>query len=110
MKSIFLLLLLFVFIISTSLGWRSQTTSASSSSSSSNRTTKKDTTKEHFNIGLIAPHTNFGKREYSRAINSAILMLQKSRDTKLNFLKDYEFKAGNVHFDMISLTPSPTSE
>lgn len=77
----------------------------------------KETTEEevddqtqHFNIGLIVPHTNFGKREYQRAIGSAVATLQKMRDTKLQFLRDYEFTAKNVHFDMILLTPSPTSE
>lgn len=65
---------------------------------------------EHFNIGLIVPHTNFGKREYQRAIGSAVQSLQKMRDTKLPFLRDVDFSAKNVHFDMILLTPSPTSE
>lgn len=66
--------------------------------------------KEEFNIGLIAPHTNFGKRDYLRAINVAIQTLNKMRGTKLPFLGDYAFSAANVHFDMMSLTPSPTSE
>lgn len=33
---------------------------------------KEDTTPQHFNIGLIVPHTNFGKREYQRAIRQVI--------------------------------------
>lgn len=66
--------------------------------------------KEEFNIGLIAPHTNFGKRDYLRAINVAIQTLNKLRGTKLSFLEDYAFSASNVHFDMMSLTPSPTSK
>lgn len=77
--------------------WRS---SSSSSKMSSNA--------NHLNIGLIAPHTNFGKREYIRAIGSAVQALQKPRGIKLTFLKDYVFQAANVHFDMMSLTPSPT--
>lgn len=60
------------------------------------------------NIGLIAPHTNFGKREYLRAINSAVQVLQKVRGTKLTFLKTHQFASSNIHFDMMSLTPSPT--
>ena len=70
----------------------------------------KKADKEEFNIGLIAPHTNFGKREYLKAINSAVFSLQKLKDTKLVFLKDFSFAAANVHFDMMSLTPSPTSK
>lgn len=66
--------------------------------------------KEEFNIGLIAPHTNFGKREYLRAINSAIQTLNKLRGTKLKFLEEFSFSSANVHFDMMSLTPSPTSK
>lgn len=65
---------------------------------------------DQLNIGLIAPHTNFGKRQYSQAITSAIFNLQKMRDTKLGFLQNYEFKTNNVHFDMMTLTPSPTSK
>ena len=60
------------------------------------------------NIGLIAPHTNFGRREYLRAINLAVQSLQKGRGLKLTFLKDHEFTTANIHFDMMSLTPSPT--
>lgn len=101
MKSIFLLWFMVAFAtITPSLQWRSQ---------SSAKGSKKDE-KEEFNIGLIAPHTNFGKREYLRAINSAILALQKMRGTKLGFLKDFSFSSTNVHFDMMSLTPSPTSK
>lgn len=77
-------------------------------SSGSSRKSAADTA-EQFNIGLIAPHTNFGKREYLRAINSAIANLQKLKSTKLKFLDKIAFSATNVHFDMMSLTPSPTS-
>uniref|UniRef100_A0A1A9ULP2 Uncharacterized protein n=1 Tax=Glossina austeni TaxID=7395 RepID=A0A1A9ULP2_GLOAU len=69
-------------------------------SSSSNR--------EQLYIGLIAPHTNFGKREYLRAIHSAVSGLNKTRGAKLTFLKDYQFEPRNIRFDMMSLTPSPT--
>lgn len=66
--------------------------------------------KEQLHVGLIAPHTNFGKREYLRAINSAVNGLNKIRGQKLSFLSNYEFTVSNVHFDMMSLTPSPTGE
>lgn len=66
--------------------------------------------KEQLNIGLIAPHTNFGKREYLRSINNAVTGLTKTRGAKLTFLKDYSFEQKNIHFDMMSLTPSPTGE
>ncbi|XP_017062954.1 glutamate receptor ionotropic, NMDA 2B isoform X2 [Drosophila eugracilis] len=65
--------------------------------------------KEQLNIGLIAPHTNFGKREYLRSINNAVTGLTKTRGAKLTFLKDYSFEQKNIHFDMMSLTPSPTA-
>uniref|UniRef100_A0A182IWF8 Uncharacterized protein n=1 Tax=Anopheles atroparvus TaxID=41427 RepID=A0A182IWF8_ANOAO len=65
---------------------------------------------EHqLNIGLLVPHTNFGRREYLRSINSAVQGLQKGRGSKLTFLKDHEFQTSNIHFDMMSLTPSPTA-
>ncbi|XP_034490735.1 uncharacterized protein LOC117794257 [Drosophila innubila] len=66
--------------------------------------------KEQLNIGLIAPHTNFGKREYLRSINNAVAGLTKTRGAKLTFLKDYSFEQKNIHFDMMSLTPSPTGD
>lgn len=63
---------------------------------------------EIFNIGIIAPHTNFGRREYLRAINSAIGTLQKTL-TKGN-ISMFTTQNTKIHFDMMSLTPSPTSE
>lgn len=122
MKSSFLLLLiLFISIFRNCSGWRSQTsTSSVSSTFSGDRIAKKEKSKptiaaaadagEQLNIGLLAPHTTFGKREYSKAFTSAIGNLQKMRDTKLGFLHNYEFKANNVHFNMIPLTPSPISK
>lgn len=65
-------------------------------------------TKEQLNVGLIAPHTNFGKREYLRAINNAVQSLPKTRGTKLTFLQHYIFDQKNVIQNMMSLTPSPT--
>lgn len=91
---------------------RLQSSSPKSTGSGSKKssTSHQSTEKEEFNIGLIAPHTNFGKREYLRAINSAIQTLNKLRGTKLKFLEEYSFSSSNVHFDMMSLTPSPTSK
>lgn len=100
----YLVMMLFASVISSTWQFRSK-----SSSSSSNIGSSKKSDKEEFNIGLIAPHTNFGKREYLRAINSAMSALNKLSSTKLGFLKEYSFTATNVHFDMMSLTPSPTS-
>lgn len=122
----------FVSIFATTLAWRSQTSSGSSGIQVGERigpkriggggisekerhkqehhAKKEENTQQHFNIGLIVPHTNFGKREYQRAISSAVSSLQKMRETKLPFLRDVDFTAKNVHFDMILLTPSPTSE
>ena len=50
-----------------------------------------------------------GKREYLRAINLAVTGLSKSRGQKLTFLKDYEFQPSNIHFESLTLNPSPTA-
>lgn len=50
-----------------------------------------------------------GKREYLRAINSAVTGLSKTRGQKLTFLKDYEFNPANIHFESLTLNPSPTA-
>lgn len=91
---------------------RLQSSSPKSSGSGSKKSSSVSAAaeKEEFNIGLIAPHTNFGKREYLRAINSALQTLNKLRGTKLKFLEEFSFSSANVHFDMMSLTPSPTSK
>lgn len=73
-------------------------------------TKSRSSKKQPLHVGLIAPHTNFGKREYLRAINSAVNGLAKGRGTKLTFLANYDFTVQNVHFDMMSLTPSPTGK
>lgn len=134
-------------LVGFSAGFRgnSQRGASSISSSQSNQ----------LNIGLIAPHTNFGeflhkfhstsavqlcnprfsrfvsifqlcnnkifirifipsfyclgKREYLRAINSAVTGLSKWRGQKLTFLKDYEFNPANIHFESLTLNPSPTA-
>lgn len=50
-----------------------------------------------------------GKREYLRAINLAVTGLSKTRGQKLTFLKDYEFNPANIHFESLTLNPSPTA-
>ncbi|GLV39529.1 NMDA receptor 2 [Carabus blaptoides fortunei] len=60
------------------------------------------------NIGLIVPHTNFGVREYTRAIHTAVTGLHKSRGPKFNFLKNFTFTPHNVHSVLMELTPTPT--
>lgn len=57
-------------------------------------------------LTTISPHT--GKREYLRAINSAVTGLGK-RGQKLTFLKDHEFSPTNIHFESLTLNPSPTA-
>lgn len=121
------ILLMFISVIGMTLAWRSQNQSGSSGiqvggpkrisggEKTRHQTTEhhkkpEEQTEQHFNIGLIVPHTNFGKREYQRAIGSAVQSLQKMRETKLPFLRDVDFSGKNVHFDMILLTPSPTSK
>lgn len=79
------------------------------SSSSSSRTAATNT-RNQLNVGLLVPHTNFGRRDYLRSINTAVMGLQKGRGPKLTFLKDHEFQTSNIHFDMMSLTPSPTGK
>lgn len=126
------LLIIFIPIIGVTLAWRSQSQSGSSGIQVGERggpkriggdrdkhksehhankqQQQKEDDEQYFNIGLIVPHTNFGKRKYQGNIGSAVASLQKMRDTKLPFLRDFDFTSKNVHFDMILLTPSPTSE
>jgi hypothetical protein len=66
--------------------------------------------KGNVTIGLILPHTNFGVRDYIRAIKGAVEKLQKSRGHKLTFLKKYGFTPSEVHSVMMTLTPSPTGK
>lgn len=76
----------------------------------SNMVKTSTSNKEQLYIGLIAPHTNFGKREYLRAIHTAVSGLNRTRGAKLTFFKDYQFEPRNIRFDMMSLTPSPTGK
>lgn len=90
------ILFVFVFIsiiVTTTLAWRSKSSSESTGITIGDRGPKRigaapdkerhkqqhhakkeetnDDSKnetQHYNIGLIVPHTNFGKREYQRAI------------------------------------------
>nr|XP_040240394.1 glutamate receptor ionotropic, NMDA 2B isoform X1 [Anopheles coluzzii] len=82
---------------------------STSSRLSTNGAPIRNPAEHQLNIGLLVPHTNFGRREYLRSINSAVQGLQKGRGAKLTFLKDHEFQTSNIHFDMMSLTPSPTA-
>lgn len=65
-------------------------------------------TAEPLSIGLIVPKTNFGVREYIRAVNTAVGSLHRGRGPKLTFFKKYELNPKSVNFVMFSLTPSPT--
>ncbi|XP_032665885.1 glutamate receptor ionotropic, NMDA 2B isoform X6 [Odontomachus brunneus] len=64
-------------------------------------------------VGLIVPHTNFGVREYTRAINRAVGNLYKGHKTKaqsrFTFLDKYDFTQYQVRSTMMRLTPSPTA-
>ncbi|KAJ9588814.1 hypothetical protein L9F63_017852 [Diploptera punctata] len=64
----------------------------------------------NLSIGLIVPYTNFGVRDYIRAVKSAVEKLAKPRGRRLNFFKKYNFSPNEVHSVMMSLTPSPTGE
>ncbi|KAF4520442.1 hypothetical protein B566_EDAN004014 [Ephemera danica] len=64
---------------------------------------------ESVNIGLVVPQTNFGVREYTRAMNAAISGLNRSRFRKFEFFKKYQFGAAQIHQNMMTLTPSPTA-
>lgn len=65
--------------------------------------------KNSLNVGLLLPHTNFGVREYTKAINNAVAGLHRSqRQRRLEWLKKYSFSTTNVHSGMMKLTPSPT--
>ncbi|KAL0131036.1 hypothetical protein PUN28_002555 [Cardiocondyla obscurior] len=64
-------------------------------------------------VGLIVPHTNFGVREYTRAINRAVGNLHKGHartkgQSRFSFLDKYEFTPSQVNSTMMKLTPSPT--
>ncbi|KAE8739464.1 hypothetical protein FOCC_FOCC015040 [Frankliniella occidentalis] len=60
-------------------------------------------------IGLLVPHTNFGVREYIRAVNQAVGGLSRARgmSRRFDFMRKYNFTAANVHSTLMMLTPSP---
>lgn len=60
------------------------------------------------NVGLILPHTSFGVREYTKAINTAVSGLHKTRGPRFRWLQKFGFATSNVHHALITLTPSPT--
>ncbi|XP_054012275.1 glutamate receptor ionotropic, NMDA 2B isoform X1 [Hylaeus anthracinus] len=58
-------------------------------------------------VGLMVPHKSFGVREYTKAVTSAVIMLQKStRGPKLKLFERYDI---HVKVAMKALTPSPTT-
>ncbi|KAK0082487.1 hypothetical protein PV325_010302 [Microctonus aethiopoides] len=63
------------------------------------------------NIGLIVPYTNFGAREYTKAINKAVANLHKASRglRKYTFLEHYQFTQHHIRNVMMELTPSPTA-
>ena len=61
-------------------------------------------------IGLVVPHTNFGVREYTKAVNRTVGSLRRSYgrtkgQSKYSFLDKYNF---TQKLSMMTLTPSPT--
>ncbi|EGI68455.1 Glutamate [NMDA] receptor subunit epsilon-2 [Acromyrmex echinatior] len=75
---------------------------------------RSNTSLPKLSIGLIVPHTSFGVREYTRAINKAVLNLYKGHgrtkgQSRFSFLDKYEFTPSQVNSTMMKLTPSPTA-
>uniref|UniRef100_A0AAR5Q100 Glutamate receptor ionotropic, NMDA 2B n=1 Tax=Dendroctonus ponderosae TaxID=77166 RepID=A0AAR5Q100_DENPD len=63
---------------------------------------------EPLNIGLILPHTNFGVRGYTRAINNAVAGLHRGKGRLLRWVPIRNFTQNNVSRILFPLTPSPT--
>ncbi|XP_043509315.1 glutamate receptor ionotropic, NMDA 2B isoform X11 [Frieseomelitta varia] len=60
-------------------------------------------------IGLVVPHTNFGVREYTKAVNRTVGSLRRTKgQSKYSFLDKYDFTQNSVRLSMMTLTPSPT--
>ncbi|KAK9310336.1 hypothetical protein QLX08_000335 [Tetragonisca angustula] len=64
-------------------------------------------------IGLVVPYTNFGVREYTKAVNRTVGSLRKTYTrtkghSKYSFLDKYDFTQNSVRLSMMTLTPSPT--
>ncbi|ERL92387.1 hypothetical protein D910_09701, partial [Dendroctonus ponderosae] len=64
---------------------------------------------EPLNIGLILPHTNFGVRGYTRAINNAVAGLHRGKGRLLRWVPIRNFTQNNVSRILFPLTPSPTA-
>ncbi|KAG7211417.1 hypothetical protein KM043_010705 [Ampulex compressa] len=101
-----ILLVLGTVVISTTCGLHS--TIGGQESSTGNGSLPKLT------VGLIVPHTNFGVREYIKAINKAVGNLDKGHgkmkgQARFNFLDKYQFTKDQVKRAMMRLTPSPTA-
>lgn len=62
--------------------------------------------KSNLTVALILPKTSFGTRSYTRAVHTAVSSLQKARGPKPQFISVYG--PLQLHYEMMSLTPSPT--
>lgn len=106
-----LLLILGTFVISGDCG-RRVTISESGVPESSRR---RNGSLPKMSIGLVVPHTNFGVREYTKAVNRTVGFLRKGGKLKgqnkhsgSSFLDKYDFTQHSVRLSMMTLTPSPT--
>ncbi|XP_028523202.1 glutamate receptor ionotropic, NMDA 2B isoform X6 [Apis cerana] len=103
------LVILGAVVASADCGW------GSTSSESKLASRRRNGTSPEMTIGLIVPHTNFGRREYTKAVNRTVGALRKSYygrskvQSKLySFLDKYNFTQHSVQLSMMRLTPSPT--
>lgn len=60
---------------------------------------------KRISLGLLLPHTTFKVREYSKAVQTAMVSLRKQ---DLSFLNTYRFQVSDIHTDMLKVNPSPT--
>nr|KAF7426887.1 hypothetical protein H0235_006581 [Vespula pensylvanica] len=62
----------------------------------------------YLKVGMMVPYKTFGVRDYTKAVTSAINMLQKStRGPRLGLFQNHDI---HVKISMMELTPSPTKE
>ncbi|XP_060833233.1 glutamate receptor ionotropic, NMDA 2B isoform X8 [Bombus pascuorum] len=106
-----LLLILGTFVFSGDCG-RRVTISESGVPESSRR---RNGSLPKMSIGLVVPHTNFGVREYTKAVNRTVGFLRKggklrgqNKHSGSSFLDKYDFTQHSVRLSMMTLTPSPT--
>ncbi|KAL2726473.1 hypothetical protein V1478_006751 [Vespula squamosa] len=60
----------------------------------------------YLKVGMMVPYKTFGVRDYTKAVTSAINMLQKStRGPRLGLFQNHDI---HVKISMMELTPSPT--